>query len=215
MNDQSSEDEESERSLSPTPSKESNSQFLTVVKSFFTKDSEEFSPSTRFSSMKSSLSPSSQHLPRCKSAINTTLNHLVMVPHGEVKSKLGRAKSAADVPTINNSDFHRSTLFNAETDRRSSLSPMFKRKVNKNDQEICKPAVYWQKPKQSFSQPSSPNVEVLRPLPRREAAKSTQSFTCSIVPPEVKVTSQSQTTIPLSDDENEETVKFMLHDDAK
>lgn len=227
VNDPVSSDDDSDRCSSPTPSKESNSQFLTVVKSFFTKDSEEFSPTNRIPPTRSGLSPSEAPMPRCKSAINATLSHLIMVPRGT--TKLGRrAKSTADVQNfafaqVSSETGEEEPPFESPRERRSSLSPMYKRKCVKNSDHTFKPVnmtatATWSKsnPKRSVSQPASPlttDAQCHVVFPHK--SKPTDSTDIHpLIPPEVRVTSQNDSMLDLPDDEGDR-VQFTLYEDRQ
>lgn len=163
--------------------------------------------------MKTGLCPTPHPLPRCKSAVNATLNHLIMVP--QAKTKLERAKSTADVLAANR-DFQARHMFSTTSavERRASLSPELKKFTKEAPtaaSRLTRPAVLWQKPKGSISQPATPKMGTARNGPAGMNAIGSNSL-AYCTPPQVKVTSQSDTSIQIQSDEDEECVRFMLND---
>ncbi|XP_067951844.1 potassium/sodium hyperpolarization-activated cyclic nucleotide-gated channel 1-like [Watersipora subatra] len=201
--------DDSEQGSSPTLSRESNSQFLTVVRSFFTKDSEEFSPSSRAPSMKSGISPS-QALPRCKSALNNTLNHLIMVPQSQSKTKLGRAKSAADV--ADNSTFLSQRLFAPGDETRSSCSPGKKRRAKDEKLGTHNSSTIRNKVKKGHSQPGSPRAVISERAGLTASANNVCKY--PVMTPQLLLTAQSNSTIAMPEEEFEERVKFVLSEEV-
>ena len=211
MGEPDSSEDETERATNSTPSKESNSQFLTVVKSFFTKDSEEFSPHSRSTSMRTGLTQDThqQSISRCKSA----LNQLVLVPRIS-PSLARRTKSTADVQLFGQPmDFkEQRSLGDISTpsqhnSRRSSLSPSFKRHTRRKSESSRPPTALWEKltkRKTSNSQPNTPDKECSEPL-----ANGTDSRVFNpLIPPRVTITTDDDD-MP-SDTEEDERVRFSL-----